>query len=74
MTPDNDRSVDQLRLLAEQAGGDVRDLAAQALRYRDALGELLEEAVDMRSYVPEYFAKKWSHDDALDAARRVLDA
>lgn len=33
---------------------------------------LLEAAEDMRPYVPDYFAKKWEHDEALARAREVL--
>ena len=47
-------------------------LRADRDAYKAALADLLEEAQDMRSYVPEYFAKKWKHDEALDRARAVL--
>jgi hypothetical protein len=40
--------------------------------YRKALQDLLCEAEDMRAYVPDYFAKKWHHDEALERAREVL--
>jgi hypothetical protein len=39
---------------------------------RAALAELLEDARDMRSYVPDYFAEKWRHDEALERAARAL--
>jgi hypothetical protein len=39
-----------------------------------AFQDLLEQAEDMRPYVPDYFAKKWHHDEALDRARAVLTA
>jgi hypothetical protein len=35
--------------------------------------QLFEAAEDMRSYVPDYFAEKWGHDEALRAARKVLE-
>jgi hypothetical protein len=41
-------------------------------RLRAALVDLLEEARDMRSYVPEYFAKKWKHDEALERAAMAI--
>jgi hypothetical protein len=42
-------------------------------RLRKAFAELLEGAQDMRSYVPDYFANKWRHDEALGAARKALE-
>ncbi len=35
---------------------------------------LLEEAEDMRTYVDDYFAEKWGHDEALEKARAVVSA
>lgn len=47
-------------------------LVAENERLREAFAALLEEARDMRSYVPDYFAKKWHHDEALEAAQTAL--
>lgn len=40
---------------------------------RQALGDLLGVAEDMRPYVPEYIAVKWEHDEGLERARRALN-
>lgn len=41
-------------------------------RLHAALRDLYEDAQDMRSYVPDYFAKKWKHDEALARAATAL--
>src|SRR5207253_2503648 len=51
--------------------GRIDELATEVERLREAFADLLEAAQDMRDYVPEQFAKKWHHDEALDCARVV---
>ena len=38
----------------------------------EALRALIEDAEDMRSYVPEIFQEKWGHKEAIDKARAAL--
>jgi hypothetical protein len=53
---------------AEVVRADIHRGAVEAFR------DLLDEAKDMRAYVPEQFAKKWKHDEALERAQAWLDA
>jgi hypothetical protein len=59
------------------SGQTLSDRLLSALRQRDELRaafvELLEVAEDMRSYVPDYFAEKWKHDEGLAVARAAFD-
>jgi hypothetical protein len=48
-------------------------LLERVAKLERAYEELLDLAMDMRSYVPEYFAEKWKHDEGLSAAREALD-
>jgi hypothetical protein len=60
-----------LRCVEERAEA----LEAQRYEALKALDAAIEVAVDMRPYVPDYFAKKWHHDEELAAvteARRIL--
>ena len=45
---------------------------ARVTELEEALATLIEDAEDMRSYVPEIFQEKWGHKKAIDKARAVL--
>ena len=42
-------------------------------RLREALTDALEGMLDMRPYVPDYFAEKWDHDGYIERARAALE-
>lgn len=63
----------QVQEALTEATRTIARLAAERDRYRAALVEALEEMVDMRSYVPTYYAEKWGHDAAIEAVRSVLE-
>lgn len=58
-----------------EAEREERDrLARQVTAATDGLRDLLEGALDMRSYVPDHFAEKWDHDSYIERATAVLAA
>lgn len=57
---------------AEGTTAEVQALLDEIGRLREAFADLYEEALDMRSYVPDYFAEKWKHDEALERAKSAL--
>ena len=87
MSAERDRLVGALERDSATLGGDVTDLeneihyaaraylAAEDAAVADLLGalkEALEGMEDMRAYVPDYFATKWGHDDAIARARDAI--
>jgi hypothetical protein len=79
IAPDYEESEYRLAVAALWPRGDQNDhlstgvaaMRAENERLRTEFVELLDEAKDMRSYVPDYFAKKWKHDEALERAIAV---
>jgi hypothetical protein len=51
---------------------DVRYLLDREQVLRLALADALEGMQDMLPYVPDYFQKKWCHQDYIDRARAAL--